>query len=94
MNEIYLSWDDAVGYAEQQYRELLIRKKNGLLPQRPVLADDPLYKYAADAAVRYAETADRSQAFDESMMDNFPLLQLGKEIRENIEAQVRKALRL
>ena len=94
MNEIYLSWNDAVGYAEQQYRELLIRKKNGLLPQRPVLADDPLYKYAADAAVRYAKTADRSQAFEESMMDNFPLLQLGKEIRENIESQVRKALRL
>ena len=101
MEEIYLSWEDAVLYAETLYKQLLEKKENGLLKKRPPLADEPLYEMAADAAVRHVEMISRETTSEDSMLDNFLILpRLGMDLireanqtRKDIENYLRKTLR-
>jgi hypothetical protein len=71
MEEIYLSWQDAVREAEVLYHRLLFKKRNGILPAKKELGDDPLYKMAADAALRYAHYAKKQKPLHDGMLDNF-----------------------
>lgn len=78
MDEIYLSWNDAVRKAVNLYADLIYMKKCGLLKQRKPLADDPLYEMSA-AAIRHCQheihvmnrkTAAEHMPAYEGMLDN------------------------
>ena len=79
MDEIYLSWNDAVRKAVNLYADLIYMKKCGLLKQRKPLADDPLYEMSA-AAIKHCQheihvmnrkAAAASVPVYEGMLDNF-----------------------
>ena len=71
MQEIYLSWPDAVHLAQKRYQEVLELKKAGRLKQHRPLADDPLFSMTADAVKRYIDTHTYEMPRYEGMLDNF-----------------------
>ncbi len=86
MQEIYLSWDDAVHTARGLYQDLLDRRKSGKLP-RPVLGDDSLFTMTADAVRQYMYMTKVELPVYEGMMDNF--IARRSAIREDIEKNIR-----
>ena len=71
MQEIYLSWQDAVNMAVDGYYDLLERKKSGRLTPKKSLGDDSLYTMAADAAILYERYNAMNPPDYEGMLDNF-----------------------
>lgn len=71
MQEIYLSWQDAVNLAVNGYNDLLERKRSGKLKAKKQLGDDPLYTMAADAAILYERYNAMQPPDYEGMLDNF-----------------------
>ena len=82
MDEIYLSWHDAVETAAKLYEDLIRRKKEGLL-KRKQLADDPLFEMTADAVRMYIEVTQNELPQYEGMFDN--LHELSQIIRDDLE---------
>ncbi len=82
MDEIYLSWHDAVGEAVKLYEDLVRRKKEGLL-KRKQLADDPLFETTAEAVRKYIEVTQNELPQYEGMLDN--LQEIGQAILDDIE---------
>ena len=96
MNEIYLSWDDAVHTAYAAYEVLLDKKKRNLLAEKRPLADDPLFEMAADAAKRYADVMLNDLPGLEGMLDNLhqqvrsEIRERKKEVLDSVEELLRK----
>ncbi|MBE6128370.1 MAG: glycosyltransferase family 4 protein [Erysipelotrichaceae bacterium] len=82
MNEIYLSWQDAVNMAAKEYAVILEKKNSGQLPARKMLADDPLYTMAADAAILCQNFNAMDPPDPEGMLEN--LIALHEENRQKI----------
>ncbi|MBR3356724.1 MAG: glycosyltransferase [Solobacterium sp.] len=91
MNEIYLSWADAVHLAEKRYAEVLDLKKAGRLPEHRKLADDPLFEMTADAVHRYIETHTYTMPHYEGMLENFEeTLRGNQQILEDILRELKE----
>lgn len=71
MDEIYLSWEEAVNKAAVRYREILELKASGRLKPVKKLADDPLYEMAGDAVRRYLDVMQKDLPAYEGMRDNY-----------------------
>ncbi len=69
MDEIYVSWEEAVGRAALLYGDLLERKKAGLLKEKR-RADDGLFEMTADAVRKYMEISENDLPYYESMLEN------------------------
>ncbi len=91
MDEIYISWQDAVRTAEGLYADLIRRKKSGALPRRESF-DDPLFDMAADAVRRYMHTVNEELPVYEGMIENF--IDRRETMRNDLEARIRSFLNL
>lgn len=98
MNEIYLSWEDAVKTAHTAYAELIEKNRQGLLPRKKPLFDDPLFEMTADAALQYMHYMNKVR--DEAprnfgMLDNRNILthKIRDELQE-IKDQISRQLKI
>lgn len=71
MNEIYLSWEEAINMAREAYEEVLEKKHNNLLPPKKDLIDDPIYNATANISSLYNEIHKYNHEYFEGMLDNF-----------------------
>ena len=93
MNEIYLSWQDAIAMARRRYAAVLEKKQSGTLPPHRTLADDPLFAMTADAVHRYIDTHTTDIPFYEGMMDNVEqTLRRGKQEVESFLKELQDGL--
>lgn len=90
MDEIYLSWQDAVNEARKGYEGILEKKKRGLLRHKENLADDPLYEMSGEAVKRYLDITRNDIPQMEGMLENIHRME--KEVRELISERRRKRL--
>ncbi len=103
MNEIYLSWQDAVAMAEMGYAEILEKKNSGLLKPHKELGDDQLYTMAADAAILFNNVHEQDTPDFEGMLDNLAafgemkrqeLFSTLHEKKTELEEQIRQHLKI
>lgn len=103
MNEIYISWQDAVAMAEKEYAEILEKKKSGRLSPHRELGDDQLYTMAADAAILFNDVHSQELPAFEGMLDNLAafgvmkrqeLLSRLQEKKTELEEQIRQHLKI
>lgn len=90
MNEIYLSWHDAVHIARGHYADLLERKKAGML--KPVkLYDDPIFRMSAEAAEHLMRMKENEFIVYDGMMDNLDeRISTVHEVLENEIARIKE----
>ena len=98
MDEIYLSWHDAVAMARKGYEDILERKKKGLLPSKSSLEKQPLYTMTADAALRYNRILELQHPHTEGMLENYiqqfhDQLKSGQEKITELGEQLRQRLK-
>ncbi len=85
MEEIYLSWEDAVNEACKGYAEVLEKKQRGLYIRKKELADEPLYEMSAEAARRYLDITLNELPQMEGMLEN--MHQKSQEVIEAFQAK-------
>ena len=93
MDEIYISWSDAVSHAYGLYEDLLERKRSGKLTARRRLSDDPVFEKTAETILRYSDFMENEMPVYEGMLDNLEnrQQQLQSAISEKV-ADTRKQL--
>ncbi len=70
MDDLYLSWSDAVVRAERIYQEILAEKAGGTLPARKKAASDYFFELAAQVAESTENVFTRQREAREGMMEN------------------------
>ena len=93
MDEIYLSWHDAISLAEKLYGDVLERKKSGLLKEHNPMDEEAVFRITADAARLYAAAADDDLPLFDGMLDNLHDLRIQAEndFRERLEQTKKEA---
>lgn len=71
MNEIYISWEDAVRCAHRRYGELIEMRKDGTLPGRKHVPTDFLFEATADLADGFRRIKDLRATIRETIKESF-----------------------